>query len=129
MPVNACCKTRKSPKYSDILLMYLLHLATCSLPKYVRSTSLFGRKFALHFNLTSNSLQLRTCKLPPPTSHLSPPPTSHLPPPTSATTYLAPTLLHHQPSPWTCHGCCMLRRMLIPPLQSIPPTNPPTHYL
>ena len=47
-------KTRQWRKYSDILLMYLFHLATFSLQKYFLSTSTFCEVLtSTHFKLTS----------------------------------------------------------------------------
>ena len=47
-------KTRQWRKYSDILLMYLFHLATFSLQKYFQSTSTSCEVLtSTHFKLTS----------------------------------------------------------------------------
>ena len=46
------CKTRRWRKYSDILRMYLLYVATISLQKYFKSTSPFCEVLtSTHFNL------------------------------------------------------------------------------
>jgi hypothetical protein len=48
------CKTRQWRKYSDILLMYLFHLATYSLQQYFLSTSTFSDVLtSTYFKLTS----------------------------------------------------------------------------
>ena len=52
--VEVSCKTRQWRKYSDILLMYLFHLATYSRQQYFLSTSTFSEVLtSTHFKLTS----------------------------------------------------------------------------